>query len=512
MIIDLNKVDRDPFKETQFDVCICGAGVAGITLALKLAQSLHVILLEGGGFAYSDESQDLYKGKTIGQEYYDLATSRLRYFGGTSNHWGGWCHPLDSYDFKPKPYVEYSGWPIERRDLEPYLKEAETILDISEDSGEGQDPSQEDLGDIIATSGDFKRIGFKWSTPTRFGQKYRYDIEHKPNLVCFLNANVVDMKLFENLSKLEQVEVRDSFGNNFKVRAQSFVLTAGGIENARLLLNSNSQIKAGLGNERGLVGRFFTENPNKKVGRFILEDEARNTLAKNWVDVYHKNARYFSPSPRLMERDRILNFGIFVEPDHRPRTGRSFKETLRSLICGTEWSQSVVETIRGEAMWCPPPGDGGIRIVSEQAPNPSSRISLDSEVDRFGMRRVVLDWRLSEIDKRTMQRAVIRLGEVFARLGLGRVKIADWLLTEEIVIPGAPDLIAGHHHMCTTRMGKSRDDGVVDSTQRVFGIDNLYLSGSSVFSTGGHDSPTITIVQMALRLADHLNDIHKTGA
>jgi len=518
MIIDLNKVDQNPFIEKMYDVCICGAGVAGITLALKLSPKLDVVLLEGGGLEYTDDSQDIYKGKSVGEEYYDLTTARLRYFGGTSNYWGGWCHPLDSYDFTPKPYVEHSGWPIERRDLDPYLEEAESILDITQDSVEGQSPSQEDLGDAIATSEDFQRIGFKWSAPTRFGQKYRDAINRKPGLACYVNANVVDMKLFENLSKLKQVEVRSFSGKSFKVRARTFVLAAGGIENPRILLNCNRQMTGGLGNDNGLVGRFFTEHLNKTVGRFILEDRAKQNLLKNWIDVdpAYKNARYFSPSPGFMEREQILNFGIFVEPDGRPdgrpSDRRGFKEVLRGAICGSEWIRGAVETVRGKPMWCRPSlGHGRVRIVSEQALNASSRVSLGSDVDRFGMRRVVLDWKLSEIDKRTMQRAVFRLGKVFAKLGLGRVKIHEWLLSEEIEVPGGP-LIAGRHHMCTTRMSKTRHDGVVDSNQRLFGVDNLYVGGSSVFSTAGHDSPTITIVQMTLRLADHLEEILEAQA
>ena len=503
MIIDLNSADHDPFTGKVYDVCICGAGVAGITLALKLSPKLDVVLVEGGGLEYTNDSQDIYRGKNTGEEYYDLAEARLRYFGGSSNHWAGWCHPLDRYDFMPKPYVRYSGWPIARRDLDPYLEESESILDITHDSGEGQYPAHEDLGDAIATSKDFQRTGFKWSAPTRFGEKYRAAIDRKRGLVCCVNANVVDMRLFENHSKLEHVEVRNFRGKRFKVKARTFVLAAGGIENPRILLNCNRQMKAGLGNDKGLVGRFFTEHPNKTVGRFILEDRWKQNLARNWTTTGHiyKNDRFFSPSAEFMEREQVLNFGIFVEPFRRPVDRRAFRDALKGL---------VREDLRnrGGAMWTPPSqpsGEGRIRVESEQALNASSRISLGPEVDRYGMRRSVLDWRLSAIDTRTMQVAAIRLGELFAKLGIGRINIDEWLLAEEIEVPGAPNFIAGRHHMCTTRMSNSRHDGVVDANQRLFGVDNLYVGGSSVFSTAGQDSPTITIVQMTLRLAAHLN-------
>ncbi len=508
MITDLDTVDGDPFKNKKFDVCICGAGVTGITLALKLSRKLNVILLEGGGFEYTDHSQDLYFGKSIGQDYFDLAATRLRYFGGTSNHWAGWCHPLDSHDFTSKPYVKHSGWPIERSNLDPYLKEAEYILDITEDSEEGQRDSQEDIGNTIGASTDFRQFKYKWSAPTRFGEKYKAEIERLPHLACYLNANIVDMSLFENLSAMEHVEVRNFTGKTFKIHAQTFVLAAGGIENPRILLNCNSQIQTGLGNDHDLVGRFFTEHPNKTVASFVLEDKAKEVIAKNWTSDRRNGNWYFSPSRNFMDQNKILNFGILVELHRKPNSGATFNETLKSLVCRSQWAQSAAEKLQGDAMDCPSE-DGWIRIVSEQAPNPWSRVNLGQEVDRFGMRRVVLDWKLSEIDKRTIQRATIRLGEIFAGQGLGRLHIDDWLVSEGLDFPDN-DAIASNHHMCTTRMGETPRDGVVDPNQRVFGIDNLYVGGSSVFATSGFEGPTITIVQMTLRLADHLNTIHGT--
>ena len=136
---------------------------------------------------------------------------------------------------------------------------------------------------------------------------------------------------------------------------------------------------------------------------------------------------------------------------------------------------------------------------------------LGNERDKFGMRRVDIDWRLSKIDLRTIKRGTIRFGELFATLGLGRVQVNEWLLAEHPIFPSLDeDEVAGNHHMCTTRMGSSPQNGVVDSNQKVFEIDNFYVAGSSVFSTAGHANPTFTIVQMTLRLADHLNKRYKS--
>jgi len=498
MIIDLDDVQSDPFAENRYDVCICGAGVAGITLALNLSQKLSVLLLEGGGFDSSVESQSIYQGKIAGHEYSDLTAGRLRFFGGTSNHWAGECRPLDSYDFERKSYSPYSRWPIRRLDLDPYLEAAETIVDLPED--EDWDSPGGYFEDMLGGTPDFQGIKYKLSPPTRFGQKYRREIERRSNITCYLNANVTRFWLAENQSRLKHVEVRDYSGKRFQARARIFVLATGGIENPRILLNSDQQASTGLGNQNGLVGRFFTDHLYTKVADFIFEDQTKeyveefpfgdsfrgrlksqicgsewaldsfNSIRGKDTDCLSQIRHFFSPSPEFMVRDRILNFSLRL---HARTPGH------------------------GQAT------DGKLFTASEQAPNPSSRITLAADVDRFGMRRSKLDWQLSKIDMHTMQMAVLRFGEAFADLNLGRLRLSDWLTSNPTEYAGGH----GNHHMCSTRMSKTTDDGVVDSTQRLFGTDNMYIAGSSVFSTGGQANPTLTIVQMTLRLADHIDSL-----
>jgi choline dehydrogenase-like flavoprotein len=496
MIVDLNVVDRDPFDEKIFDYCICGAGVAGITLALKLAKKFRVVVLEGGGAEFSKESQDIYKGENVGRPYFNLASTRLRYLGGTSNHWAGWCLPMEDYDFRKKPHVEYSGWPIGSRDLAPYLYEAESILDVTSGTTALQSAGSDDFANSISAADDFRRIESKLSAPTRFGKKYRRQLEKTPGLACFLNANLVDLKLIENGTQLEKAEVKNFSGGSFDVYARKFILAAGGIENPRILLNCNRQMAAGIGNEKDLVGRFFCDHPAHMVGQFMLEDAPRGYLAKNWFPTEHLNFRYISPSVEFMEREQVLNSQILFETFEPKLNETGFKERLERTVCEWDWMR--------ETPLCP--SDGRLHMVMEPMLDPESRISLGTEVDRFGNRRIHLNWKLSEIDKRTMQAPVVRLGEVFAAKGIGRVQVPDWLLSDDLNFPTA-DQVAGHHHMCTTRMSDSPGEGVVDSNQKVFGMDNLYIAGSSVFSTPGRDSPTITIVQMTLRLADHLSGL-----
>jgi choline dehydrogenase-like flavoprotein len=495
MIIDLSRVQSDPFAGKDFDVCIIGAGVAGISLALHLSRRLRILLLEGGGFENSVETMDVYAGESVGQDYFDLRASRLRFFGGSSNHWGGDCRMLDDVDFEARNHVEFSGWPIRRSDLEPYLLQAESILDLPEG---GWDLPGGYFEDKINQSPDMRGIRYKFSPPTRFGEKYRQEIEGRENLFCLLNANVTEFRLRKERSRLRHVTVRDYAGNSYEAQANTFVLAAGGIENPRLMLNSDRQVASGLGNEKGRVGQFFTDHLYAKVGDFVLAEQAKKfveqypfgssfkgqlktricawdwlhssveTLRRKDMDCLSEKRRFFAPTPELMERDGILNFSL----------------RMRVRTPGHD-----------EAM------DGKLFIAAEQAPNPQSAITLGADTDQLGLRRVRLDWRLSRLDVRTLRVAAIRFGEALAGLSVGRLKVADWLNSDPFEYVGT----GGHHHMCTTRMGDSPEDAVVDANQKVFGIDNLYVTGSSVFSTGGAANPTLSIVQLTLRLAEHLS-------
>jgi choline dehydrogenase-like flavoprotein len=152
------------------------------------------------------------------------------------------------------------------------------------------------------------------------------------------------------------------------------------------------------------------------------------------------------------------------------------------------------------------------KTASEQSPDPASRIKLGQDLDRFGKRRVAVNWQLNALDKYTLKQSALQAGRIMAVNDLGRVRLPEWLLDSGLAFPGlSKDEVAGYHHMGTTRMADSPERGVVDKNHQVFGIDNLYMGGSSVFTTSGHTNPTFTVVQLSLRLADHLDTrIRKT--
>lgn len=499
IFIDLNNVDTDPFTGKHFDVCICGGGVAGITLAVYLARDLSVALLEAGGREATVNSQEIYAGDIVGREYFDLRATRQRFFGGTSNHWSGWCLPLDEHDFEAVTYFDFSGWPISRSDLDSYYLEARSILDIPPDPRNSPNDAEAMLDRICRFGSDFNQINFLWSPPTRFASKYEAEISSRDNVTCFLNANVTNLRLADDLSAVSNMEVSDWRNRQYSVHADRFVVATGGLENPRLLLASNSQIPTGIGNQNDLVGRFFAEHPHHSLGNLIFEDRVRDSILKHWL---RDNRRFYSPTRQMMRRERILNGSVRIEP-WKPPDISIFRRAAKGVVCAFDWSIEAAQSATGNIMAC---AQGNLRGGFEQAPNPASRVSLSRETDRFGMPRIVLDWQLLEIDIRTMRQFALRFGEALAVNDVGRLQVREWLLTPGAEPPGfGEDEVAGHHHMCTTRMADDERHGVVDANQRVFGIDNLYVAGSSVFGTGGHANPTFTIVQMTLRLADHLS-------
>jgi len=497
MLDDATTADRSAFEQT-FDACVIGAGPAGITLARRLAaQGLTVALMEAGGLDITEESQDAYRGTNVGMEYFDLDICRLRYFGGTSNHWGGWSRALEAVDFKKKSWVPLSGWPIEQLTLDPYRAEADAILDL---------PSATEAPNLPVRQKayDFERFQFRFSPPTRFAEKYQAEIEDSAQIACYLNANLVDLRLDDARHAVTAAVFRtyDPAAAPFTVTARTYALCTGGIENARLLLNFTSQTPDGIGNGSGWVGRCFADHPH-----FILAECVLRVLVRE--------REFYQPTELFMEEHGCLNFGIRLEPrwiwpNELPTIAvedmppEDFNILLDKLVRDPFVDRSLTDRL----VLPQPPGQTGVlRTACEAVANPDSRVTLSDDTDAFGLRRVALDWRLSAQDVETMRTAVVAFGAHMAEQNIGRLQMAPWLEADAPKFPGiADDEVGGKHHLGTTRMSSDPETGVVDRNCRVHEVTNLYIGGSSVFASTGHCNPTYTIVQLALRLGDHLGE------
>jgi choline dehydrogenase-like flavoprotein len=489
MLFDFNEA-WSRVTERQYDVCICGTGPAGITTARKLAAyGKNVLLLEGGGLSYSDESQDHYRGVNVGRNFW-LETSRLRYFGGTSNHWSGLCALLEPITFGPHNYLGLPGWPISYQEVLSRIDEAREILDIV---GKDLTPSKQPG----FPSPWFDRFvgAISAPTPTRFGEKYGPEIRASERIDAFNNANVVDLKLSNDLSRVQHIQVQNYNSVRSEVSAARYVLALGAIENARTLLNANGQIPTGIGNHSGMVGRCFMEHLNVTLGRFLPTDP----------EFWKVDSISLVPTEEFMRREDIGSGAVDFDPHvsafalrHGGRLG-----PLKDFVQETGCFSPALMALARQIVDFDCPGDGWIRTLIEQQPNPDSRVSLANSVDTFGLRRVQMNWQLSERDLRTIRTLAIETAKEMARLNRARVQLAPYILDPSLEIPC--DTHA--HHMGTTRMSADPRYGVVDENCKVHEIQNLYIAGSSVYSTGGGRNPTLTIVLLALRLADFLNHI-----
>ena len=482
----INDYQTQKTLRDHYDVCIIGAGPAGITLALRLAQAgWRVVLLEGGGHEYAPRSQELYKCTTSGLELYAEET-RLRFLGGTSNHWAGRCRPFTASDFAVQPPGDLPGWPIPYAEIERYLPAAMDIVDLPQ--GKAFQPLN-----VALKGDDFDADRFLLSPPTRFAQKYAAALNDTPGLDVFINCNCVDLEFDKASGRLASIQVSDYERNRQRLVAKKFILATGAIENARQLLNSQSLQAAGVVSPDGLAGRCFMEHLNIDMGTFILsngQDGSQHQYYTTDAFVAEYHAGKGNVTTAVLEE--VRTYGRTAEVKH----------FLENLACDMGVASKIAFIANFSC-----PGDGVISTMIEQFPNVQSHLSLLDEKDALGMGKVNVNWALSEHDRHTIKCIGSELAKQFADTGLGFVKLNDFVYDTSLALKLQPHA----HHMGTTRMAASPEFGVVDSDCKVFGTHNLYVAGSSIFATSGASNPTMPLLQFAVRLAEHLDDKLKTS-
>jgi len=517
VIRDFRTYDGD--GDLVCDFCVAGAGAAGVAVALSLAARNHkVILLEAGGYDYTEADQDPYIADNIGRPYHDISTTRLRFLGGSTNHWGGMCSHLEPADFKKRAWVPHSGWPISFDDIRPWYVKAHPWLELGPFDYDRERISPEGARYLSLDANHLRHKMWHYSRPpTNFGVEHRDKLEQAETLEVLLNANLVDIEMEASGHEVAAYQIRTLEGKLAKVYARYFILALGGLENPRLLLNAQTVQGHGVGNDQDLVGRFFMEHLNADAGQVISNDDS---WAPSYDSLFNNDRQYrafLMASSTMQEERQILGSAIGLGPLFQARERsfaydslhrlkmawlrRRFPDDLGTHIANLVTDASGLKEALEERF------DPSVYLYTEaeQAPNPSSRVLLDRDRDALGLQRLKLDWQLSEIDKRSIRELAVLIGVELGRLGKGRVGLPRWLL--ESAPADSDPILGGYHHMGTTRMADHPSEGVVDSNCRVFSTRNLYVAGSSVFTTGGAANPTLTIVALALRLADHLNSL-----
>lgn len=505
--IDANEVPRD--SEIETDLCILGGGAAGLAIAWALrAKPIRVTVLESGGMDYHEPTQELYGGKSVGEPY-SIKATRLRRLSGSLNHWAGECRQLDPIDFTQRDWIPHSGWPIGLDDLAPHYQKAQLILGLGRYGFDMAARAKElnDSGFGLAP-GDWEPRAFNVWTRAKCALMPNTKVVQAKNVTAYTWANVVEIASEgTDPGRVTKVRVATLRGNAFTVRARHYVLALGGIENPRLLLCSNGTQPEGLGNGNDLVGRFFMEHPHVSFGYLVPFDGVSDKLYR--LRTRKDNTGLFAAlgiSAATQEREKLINFAALVYR-HRA-TNKRQTDRAKTQLERVDMSEELLRGARllvhrtgeesGHAFATP--GMFHIGSRTEQTPNPDSRVTLLEDKDKLGVPRAQLDWRVRAEDWEAMSRISRLFGAAVgaARVGRFRSNIHD---------PTNPPPMAGvGHHMGTTRMASDPSTGVVDENCRVFGIDNLYVAGSSVFPTSGFANPTLTLVALALRLAAHLEE------
>jgi choline dehydrogenase-like flavoprotein len=505
LIIHAN--DIAPDATLRCDVCIVGGGAAGITLARELAaHRLEIVLLESGDEARSADVQALNAGETTGAPQWPLEHTRLRQLGGTTNHWTGSCRPLDDIDFEVRDWIPHSGWPIGRAELEPYYARAHAQCQLGPyDYGETTWGDLVDPGQPLRDAGLVSKL-IQHGKPTRFGSHFRNDLASLSNLRVVLRATVTQLEPDADLRSVERLEVRDLAGHRWYVAPRRTVLACGGVENARILLLSNRVDQRGLGNSNDLVGRFFMDHPAAKPLGAVMFSDPR------WVRLSarrHIGGALGQPGLSLadsLQRERRLpNHVLYMRP------AMSIDDALAFEFLGADVfndrDAEVAAFLRHLSGRTDAANISLVWLELEQVPSRESRVTLADTLDALGQRQASASWRppVQNHD------AFVELARLFPLIlggnGVGRMKIWPWLMQDSAGFSGEwwrHLFPGGWHQIGTTRMARSPERGVVDPDCRVFGISDLFVAGSSVFPTSGYVNPTLTIIALALRLADTL--------
>jgi choline dehydrogenase-like flavoprotein len=536
--------------ELRADIVIVGAGAAGITMGLALAESARsVLILESGGLEEEPETQNLYAGSVVDARMHGRADRyRQRRLGGTTTIWGGRCMPFDSIDFEEREYVPNGGWPIRYADLEPYYPRANSICEAGAFEYTTEAAFGKDLPIVEGfASPDFSTHRLeRFSCPTNFAARYLHKLKSSRNVQLVLHANLTRIALDEAGTRVTGVSLTTLHGRHIHARGARYVLATGGLETPRILLANRERHPTGIGNGHDLVGRYYMCHVAGTIGaiQFSCPTSAVFRGYRMSADGVYCRQR-FALEEAAQRREGI---GNFIARLHHPRiTDPAHRSAILSLLYLSKplvpfeyrqrlhgaSSASALDWMRhcGNVLSGPLEATGfawhmvrdrmlaerkfpsiiinskanlySIDFHAEQYPCAESRISLDEAVDALGVPRIKIDWRYTPADVRTVARSLEILARDFAASGVGRVDYDPALVETEMTRYGA----YGGHHIGTTRMGNDPRSSVVDANCRLHDLENLYIGGSAVFPTSSQANPTLTIVALALRLSEHLTGL-----
>ncbi len=546
MIRDARKINEG--EVLSCDICIVGAGAAGITLALELSQSgRRVILLEAGDLRGPAGSDKLYQGKAEPQtKHLTPDEDRHRMVGGTSAKWGGRCIPYDSIDFEARAHVPFSGWPVAREDLLSYYEEAVKWCECG--------PFEFSAGGAMTAAAGEMFSGFKservtsdslerWSPPTHFGKAYRDRLRSQQNLTVLTRAVAIELLTDSSGKSVDKLSVATLAGGQFTISAGTFVLAGGGLEVTRLLLNSKDQGGKCLGDHSNWLGRGYMCHIHGTIAKLIL-NEGKDVVFGYEADdhgVFCRRRLCVSETAQrelgLLNMYALLDRPLVSDPEHGDatlsaaylakrllqrhtkdgtRSGNLYVKHVLNILAGSPTlvthlpkfgRDRFLHKRRMPSLLVRPRGNTYyLYFHAEQAPNRDSRVMLSNEVDELQVPRLRINFQITDLDVDSVYRSHALIDEELQASGVGRLEFLSEDPESEIRKASA---VLGHH-IGTTRMSERPEDGVVDKNARLHHVKNVYVASSAVFPTSSQAHPTLTIVAMALRLARQLQSTRQT--
>ena len=466
-----------------FSVIIIGSGPAGISAALRLEElKIKTLLIEAGNLEMSTASENFLKGNIIAEDYNDISARRSRMFGGTSNLWGGHCNKFEKNQF--------STWPIDYDELHSYEDQANKILDLRFYHSDFY---------VKKYSKNFNQYNTRHAGKSRNFKDAYYD-RIKNSKYIFLSLDTIF--LYFNGQKKKINSIRCKKRENFvDLKSKYYVLAAGGIENSRLLLWSKEKEK-NLFEKDMPIGKYYMDHPWYHPAEGFIKyndvtkylNETKGKSREFFVDCYSRILLF--PNLNFRKERNIDSLTMFLRFENEVSLNKNFIKEI-SCMAPNFVKQFIEKEKKNDLI------KFNVSINQEQEPEIDNKITLANELDPFGTPLIDLRWRMSDKMKRAAKENLVNLGNLLIDKNMGRISIDEYIFSYE----NFKTKFNGNHQIGGTCAGNDYKTSVVDKNLKVHSVDNLFVTGSSVFPTSGHGNPTYTIVLLSLRLGDHLNKI-----
>jgi len=546
MIADASSIENGACMKV--DVCIVGAGPAGIALTLALSEKgFSVLMLESGYWSPDAKTQALYEGEVADTHLHSPPEKyRQRRLGGSSAIWGGRCMPFDPVDFETRQHVPHSGWPVGYEDLLAYYPEANKLAEagnFSYDANEALGPHILPMFDGF-NSGRVLTNGLeRFSCPTHFGTRFAKRLSLATGVQVLMGANCTAVRLQADGQSVRKLDVATLAGRRFSVMPRIAVMATGGLETARLLLASRDVSPQGVGNQHDVVGRYYMCHIAGNVGSLTVHGDTgkvRHGYEISPEGIYCRRRLSITAAEQqrlgLSNAVARLHFPRITDPAHRNGVLSSLY-LARKLISyeygkrlndghaatPTTYARHLLNVVADPldttaflAHWLTKrtladrkfpsvilrnhTNSFSLEMHGEQIPQASSRVTLTDKVDALGMPQLKVDWRYCQTDIESMRGTLDVLAQEFERTGVAKFTYNKDALEEDLMRFGA----YGGHHIGTTRMGNDVRTSVVNADCQVHSVRNLFVAGSAVFATSSQANPTLTLIALSLRLGDTL--------